>query len=90
MVTLDQAIDTVLELPPEQQEMLLEIIHRRQVEARRQEIARDAQHALAAFRAGMLKSQTVDAVLAELHASLNNADDNSDNDNDVVEQACMS
>jgi hypothetical protein len=43
MVTLDEAIDTVLELPPEQQEMLLDIIYRRQVEARRQEIAGDAQ-----------------------------------------------
>ena len=43
MTTLDQAIDTVLELPPQQQEMLLEIIYRRQVEARRQAIAQDAQ-----------------------------------------------
>ncbi|MCB0123178.1 MAG: hypothetical protein KDE58_13075 [Caldilineaceae bacterium] len=35
MVTLDQAIDTVLELPPEQQEMLLDIIYRRAGRIRR-------------------------------------------------------
>ncbi len=46
MTTLDQAIDTVLELPPQQQEMLLEIIYRRQVEARRQAIAHDAHQSL--------------------------------------------
>lgn len=73
MTTLDQATDTVLELPPQQQEMLLEIIYRRQVEARRQAIAQDAQLSLAALRAGQLRSQPVAAILAELHAAL--ADD---------------
>lgn len=68
MTTLDQAIDTVLELPPQQQEMLLEIIYRRQVEARRQAIAQDAHQSLTAWRAGQLQAQPVAAILAELHA----------------------
>lgn len=81
MVTLDQAIDTVLELPPQQQEMLLEIIYRRQVEERRQEIAQDAQRSLAAYRLGKLKSQPIEDILAELHAAVD--DENNDKDIDV-------
>lgn len=59
-----------IELPPEQQEIRLDIIYRRQVEARRQEIVNNAKQALAALRAGKLQPQPVDVILAELHASL--------------------
>ena len=41
-VTLDLAIDTALQLPPEQREMLIDILRNRQIEARRQEIAAEA------------------------------------------------
>ncbi|MCB0108890.1 MAG: hypothetical protein KDE53_23375 [Caldilineaceae bacterium] len=75
MVTLDQAINTVLALPPQQQEMLLEIVYRRQVAARRQEIAQDAQHSLAAYRAGQLAPQPLEEILAELHAGLDDEDE---------------
>ena len=68
MTTLDQAIDTVLQLPLQQQAMLVEILYKRQVEARRREIAIDAQSSLAAFRNGKLKSQPLEEILAELHA----------------------
>ncbi len=65
-VTLDYAIDTAMQLPPEQQEMLLEILRKRQIEARRREIARDAQESLAAFRAGKLNGQTATEIIDEL------------------------
>lgn len=65
-ITLDQAIDTILQLPGDQQEMLLEILYHRRIEERRQEIARDAQEALTAFRAGKYKVKTASAVIAEL------------------------
>jgi len=70
MVTLDQAIDTVLALPPQQQEMLVEIVYRRQVEARRQAIARDAQDSLKAYRAGQFQPQPLQEILAQLHATV--------------------
>jgi len=70
VVTLNQAIDTAMQLPPEQQEMLLEILRGRHIEARRQEIAQDAQESLAAFRAGKLKTQSAEAVIEELRQAL--------------------
>lgn len=71
MITLDQAIDTVLQLPPQQQEMLVEILHKRQVEARRKEIADDAKLSLAEFHSGKLKARPLPQILTELHDSLN-------------------
>ncbi len=57
-VTLDQAIDTVLHLPFEQREMLVDILRSRQIDARRQDIATDAHKSIAAFREGKLKVQS--------------------------------
>ncbi len=64
--TLDQAIETVMQLPDEQQEMLLEILYRRHIESRRREIAQDAQESLAAFSMRKYKAKTASAVIAEL------------------------
>jgi hypothetical protein len=73
-VTLDQAIDTALQLPAEQQEMLVDILRSRQIEARRQEIAADALASIAAFRAGKLKAYSAEELIAELHQSLEDAE----------------
>jgi hypothetical protein len=70
VITLDQALDTVMQLSLEQQEMLLDIVHRRHIESRRQEIAQDAREAIAAFHAGKLKPQPVEEIIAELRQSL--------------------
>jgi hypothetical protein len=70
VVTLDQVIDTVMQLPLEQQEMLVEIIRRRHVEKRRREIALDAEKSIAAFRAGILRPQSLESIIAELRESL--------------------
>ena len=69
-VTLDQAVDYVMQLTPEQREMLVEILYRRQVEARRREMAEDAAAALAAVRAGEYRSQTASEIIRELRSSL--------------------
>jgi hypothetical protein len=71
MVTLDQALDIIQKLSPEQQEMLLEILHHRQIEFQRDAIAKDTQQSMADFQAGKLKPQTADSVIAELRQSLN-------------------
>lgn len=69
-ITLDTALDTVMELPIEQQEMLLDIVRKRHIERRRQEIAMDAQESLAAFRTGQLRAQSATEVIVELRQVL--------------------
>jgi hypothetical protein len=68
--TLDQVLDIAMQLSEEQQEMLLEILQRRQIERRRKEIADGANTALAEYRAGYSAAQPVDEVIAVLHQSL--------------------
>lgn len=66
MTTLDQVLDTVMQLPLEQQEMLIQILYRRHIESRRAKIAEDAQEAIAAFHAGKLKPQPAEEIFTEL------------------------
>lgn len=66
MITLDQAIDSVRQLPTEHQEMLIDIFYRRLMEKRRKEIAADAKKSIAAFHAGELKPQPLHEIITEL------------------------
>ncbi len=68
VTTLDYALDVVMQLSPEQREMLFDIVRRREVEARRKEIAREAREALEALRRGELKAMTAEEAIEELHA----------------------
>lgn len=70
MMTLDQVIDNATQLPQEQQEMLIDILSKRQVEVRRNEIARDAQRSLDNFRTGKFRPQPMASVLDNLHSTL--------------------
>lgn len=70
-MTLNFAIEIVMQLPYHQQEMLLEIIHRRHIEQRRKEMAQDAQTTLAAFRLGQFFPQPLPTIVSELRAALN-------------------
>jgi fructose-1-phosphate kinase PfkB-like protein len=69
-VTLDDAIDAASRLPKDQQQMLIEILRNRQIDARRQEIAEDARQTVALFRQGKLVPQSAKDVIAELHEEL--------------------
>jgi hypothetical protein len=69
-VTLDQAIATTMQLPPEEREILLAVLRSRQIEGRRKEIADDAQESIAMFRSGRLKSLSSDQVIQELHGTV--------------------
>ncbi|GAB4441467.1 MAG: hypothetical protein Kow0031_23490 [Anaerolineae bacterium] len=73
-ITLDQAIDTVMQLSIEQREMLIEIIRSRDIEARRKEMAEEARESIAAYRAGEFKSQPLEEILDDLRNSLNDPD----------------
>ncbi|MGF1513542.1 MAG: hypothetical protein ACFB5Z_07590 [Elainellaceae cyanobacterium] len=70
MSTFEQVLDMVTELPLSQQEMLIDIVQRRTANARRQELAKTSQEALAEFRASQLKAQTATEAIAELRAYL--------------------
>ena len=70
MTTLEQVLETVMELPLEQRGMLADILHNRYVAERRRAIAADAQVSLELFRAGKLKSQSAEELIAELQTNL--------------------
>lgn len=74
MPTLDQALDLASQLPIEQQDMLIDIVRRRQIEARRGEMALLARESVEAYRAGILKSQTVEDALKDLQLTLEEDD----------------
>jgi len=70
MNTLDQVLQTALQLPYEQQEMLLEILQNRLHESRRAKMAADAQQTLADFHAGKFRRQSAQEVILALRQSL--------------------
>lgn len=71
MNTLNQVLESALQLSNEQQEMLIKILQNRQNESRRAEIAEDAQKTLADFRAGNYQPQSAKSIISELRQSLN-------------------
>jgi hypothetical protein len=70
MTTLDRALETVMQLSLDQQELLIEILRQRHIEASRNEIVKDAQESIAAFKAGKLKPQSAESIIVELRLSL--------------------
>jgi transcriptional regulator with AAA-type ATPase domain len=72
MSNLDRVLDEAMNLPTEQQEMLIQILQRRAIEQRRDEIACDAQLSLAEFREGKLKIQTAEEAIADLREFIQN------------------
>jgi U3 small nucleolar ribonucleoprotein component len=75
MVTLTDVLDAVEQLTDEDQESLADIIRQRQIERRRDEIARDAQESMAAYRAGLLPSYTVEEAIAELQVIMESSEE---------------
>lgn len=70
MITTNDILETTEQLSEEQREVVLNLLHRRQVETRREQIAQQAVVARAACRAGQLPTETATDLLARLHASL--------------------
>jgi hypothetical protein len=64
--TFQVALETVEELTPGDQEMLVEIVRRRLIERRRAELAEDIVAAREAYRRGDVRRGTVDDLMAEL------------------------
>ncbi|PSB28164.1 hypothetical protein [Stenomitos frigidus] len=74
MNTLDQVLETALQLSYEEQEMLIKILKNRHHESRRLEIATNAKQTLADFHAGKFQHQSANNVIAALRQSLNEPD----------------
>ncbi|WP_414622005.1 hypothetical protein [Calothrix sp. CCY 0018] len=74
MNTLNQVLESALQLSYEQQEMLIKILQNRHHESRRAEIAEDAQKTLADFHAGNYQPQSAKSIIAELRQSLNDSE----------------
>lgn len=70
MNTLDQVLEIALQLPYEQQEMLIKILRNRHHESRCAEMAADAQQTLADFYAGKFRPQSAEDVVVALRRSL--------------------
>jgi len=58
MITFQEIIDSIEVLPTEDQDQLFELIHKRRVEARRAEIAANAQEVFQAVEMGTAKRGT--------------------------------
>jgi len=70
MVTFEQVLDNVMQLPLEQREMLIEILQKRHFEQRREEIAQNARDAILEFRTGELKPQSANDVISGLRRGI--------------------
>ena len=63
---LQQALDVVESLPPDEQETLIDLVRRRLVERRRAEIARNAEETLQAVRDGRAQYGSVEDIQRDL------------------------
>jgi CRISPR/Cas system-associated protein Csm6 len=70
MITFENALEVVSQLPREQQELLADIVKKRAAEVRRLEIRSECREALAEYRTGNLKPMSAEEVIAELNRYL--------------------
>ena len=64
--TLERVLTDAERLSLDEQEMLEELLRKRRIEAWRVQTAAEAKKAIAGFRSGKLKPQTVDQIIAQL------------------------
>ncbi|TJZ52499.1 hypothetical protein FAZ15_19105 [Sphingobacterium olei] len=63
MSTIDSALDEIMRLDNTSREMLLDILKKRQIEARRNEIAKQARKSLKDYHAGKLQPMSLEETL---------------------------
>jgi hypothetical protein len=68
-LTLDRVLTSAEALPAEEQAMLEELLRRRRIESWRAETAVEAVRSAKALRAGKLKPQSAESVIAHLRAA---------------------
>ena len=68
-LTLDRVLTDAGHLPADEQEILENLLHKRRIEAWREDTATEAKNAATAFRTGKLKAQSADSIIARLRAT---------------------
>lgn len=66
-MTLQQILEATEQLSYQQRELLLQVLSRRQREARQSQIARHAKKARRAFQLGQLTTETAEELIKRLH-----------------------
>jgi hypothetical protein len=67
MVTIDSTLADIMQLDFASREMLLEILQKRQIEARRDEIAKAAKHSLKEYHSGKLTPMSAEEAVKRLN-----------------------
>jgi|JFJP01.1.fsa_nt_gi hypothetical protein len=75
MITFESALDAVSQLSIDQQEMLIDILKKRNAEVRRRQILEECREGLAECRSGVLKTQTAEEAIADLRNYLDSSED---------------
>ncbi len=75
MITFENALDAVSQLSIDQQEMLIDIIRRRNTELRRNQILEECREGLREYRSEVLKPMTAEEAIADLHSYLDESED---------------
>lgn len=66
MSTIDSALEEIMKLDYTSREMVLEILRKRQIDARRDEIAKNARKSLKDYHDGKIIARSIDETLAHL------------------------
>jgi hypothetical protein len=67
MVTINSTLEDIMQLDFDSREMLLEILQKRQVEARRDKMAKNAKKTLKEYHSGKISPLDVEEVLEKLN-----------------------
>lgn len=70
MITLDSVLDAAMQLPVAEKQMLIDILSKRQIEERRDEILQNANDARDAFQRGELKAERATAFIERMNTAL--------------------
>jgi hypothetical protein len=68
MVTIDSTLEDIMQLDYASREMLLEILQKRQIEVRRNNMAKTAKQTLKEYHSGKITPLTADEVVKKLNA----------------------
>jgi hypothetical protein len=68
MVTLDSTLESIMQLDFTSREILLEILQKRQIEARRDQVAKAAKQSLKEYHSGKLSPLNADEVIGKLNS----------------------
>ncbi len=69
MFTIDQTLDTIMQMDISSREMLLEILQKRMIEERRREMAMNGKQAKADYKSGKILSGTAADIILSLNKS---------------------